>query len=110
MPKTRIDRLIENIRSQKPKIIGLTVLYFIVTEIVMRMPYFNLYTLDWQGKIAILYLFFVYWFYPKYYFLIFISLLFLLFGKFGEVAGILIYISLLIVFVKLLLDRKAVVD
>lgn len=109
MQKKNINQLFRSARSMIPRTIGFVVSYFIILKIITWIPYLNLQTIDWQWTMFIVYLLFVCWFNPKYHLLIMFTFALLIFGKISELTGVLIYISLIVIFIKLLFDRKAAV-
>lgn len=108
MLKNRFEKLKISLKLQKSKLLGLAISYLIITEVVFRLPYFNVFVFDFQWRITIFYLLLIGWFHPSYKFFIYTSIFFLIFGKFAEVTGVLIYISLLLVVIKLMTMKKTV--
>lgn len=107
MEKLRFKKFIGILIAQKSKAIGLVISYILGTEVLFKLPYFNVYTLDFQWRIFIFFLLLIAWFRPSVKFLIFASILFLILGKLGEITGILIYVSLLSVAIGLLIEGRS---
>lgn len=106
MLRKEAKKLITLLKANQTRLLGLVAAYFLVTEVILRFPYFNLYNFDFGWRLFILYILSMIWLRPSYNFLILASILFLLLGQFGEVFGILIYISLLTALIKYLIYRK----
>lgn len=106
MQRKKFKKLIDLLSIHKSKLLALLTSFILVTEVGFKLPYLNLFTFDFSWRLFILYILFILWFRPSYNFLILASILFLLLGQFGEVMGILIYISLLTALIKYLIYRK----
>ena len=94
------------------KIIRLAISYVLVTTIGFKLPYINLYTFDFQWRVLIFFLLLLIWIKPSNKFLIIFCVLLMILSKFSlstikfeEISGVLIYISLLYILVRLSASR-----
>lgn len=106
MLRKKLKKFIDILGKYKFRLLALLASYLLVTEVVLKFPYFNLFVFDIQWRVFIFYVLIIIWLRPSYNLLIFASIFFLVFGNFGEVTGILIYISLLLALIKLFKYEK----
>ena len=100
----------QKLKIKMYNLVALLVSYFLVTEFIIKLPYFNLYILDVQAKVCLFYILLFIWFRLPPQLFILVSILSLVFGKFGEITGILIYVSLLMLLVRLIIDKNRISD
>ena len=92
----------------KRKLIGLIASYLLVIMVGFRLPYVNLYTFDFQWRAFIFFTLLLVWLRPSNKFLVFVCLLAFTLGKFTlltvkleEISGVLIYLSLFYILIRL---------
>ena len=106
MLRKKIKKLLSQMDKFKFKLLLLLSTYFLVTGVVLKLPYLNLYTYDFGWRLFIFYILFLIIIRPTYNFLIGASIFFLLLGRVGDVMGILIYVSLFVALIKYLIARS----
>lgn len=107
MIRKNLRKLLKFLNKFKFRFLLFLASFFLVTEVVLKLPFLNLYTYDLGWRIFIFYLLFIIWLRPSYNLLILNSIGFLIFGKAGgEVMGVLVYVSLLVALAKLLINEQ----